>query len=242
LKSSEPFEETDPRLKKKYFTQGTFTRSVITFVLRIIFNIIAKMEFNGVENIPRQGAAIVAANHMTNFDVIPMQLASPRLIFYMGKAELFKNPIIDWIFRRLGGFPVYRGAHDDWAMDHARKILDLNEVLGMFPEGTRSKGRGLRTAKTGVARLSIEKNVPIIPMAVIGTEKITKKFPKRTKVIINIGKPIRPYENETALNLTDRVMFALADMLPDELRGVYSLRHPDFRSQHSFPQEINKDN
>ena len=242
MKSSEPLKENDPRLEKKYFTQGTLTRSIITFIFRIIFNIIADMEFNGTENIPRQGAAIIAANHMTNFDVFPMQFASSRLIFYMGKAELFKNPIIDWIFRRLGGFPVYRGAHDGWAMDHARKILDLKQVLGMFPEGTRSKGSGLRTAKTGVARLSIEKNVPITPMAVIGTEKITENFPKRTKVIINIGKPIRPHENETSLNLTDRVMFALADMLPDELKGVYSLRHPDFGTQHGFPQKRNKDN
>lgn len=231
MQSSEFPEGIDPRLEKNYFTQGTFVRKVITFFLRVLFSIITKMNFIGAENIPRQGAAIIAANHMTNFDVIPMQLASPRLIFYMGKAELFQNPVIDWIFRRLGGFPVYRGSHDEWAMNHARKVLNKGQLLGMFPEGTRSKGRGLRTAKTGAARLAIEKNVPIIPMAVIGTEKITRKFPHRTDVVIKIGKPLRPKAYETPLNLTDRVMYALADMLPDELKGVYSYRHPDFESQ-----------
>ncbi|MFH1906892.1 MAG: lysophospholipid acyltransferase family protein [Chloroflexota bacterium] len=80
----------------------------------------------------------------------------------MGKAELFKNPLIDQFFRNLGGFPVYRGERDEWAIRHAGKLLRHGQVLGMFPEGTRSHGRGLKVAKTGAVRLVLSVNCPIL--------------------------------------------------------------------------------
>jgi len=140
----------------------------------------------------------------------------------MAKAELHRNPILDAVLRPLGSFPVERGAHDEWALRHAQMVLEHGQVLGIFPEGTRSRGSGLRSARTGAARLAIAMSCPVVPLAVEGTQCIFHDFPKRTLVGITVGQPIFPLHGETALALTDRVMFTLAEMLPAELRGVYA--------------------
>jgi 1-acyl-sn-glycerol-3-phosphate acyltransferase len=132
---------------------------------------------------------------------------------------------MDAFLRQLGAFPVKRGERDEWALNHAREVLDKGQVLAMFPEGTRSQGRGLRPAKTGAARFALDANCPILPVAVSGTEKMLEQFPKRSQVVIQVGEPIYPQEGENALALTDRLMFTLAEMLPVELRGVYA-EHP----------------
>jgi len=181
-----------------------------------------KYDMKGVENLPREGAVILVANHVTNFDVFPMQFSIPRVIFFMAKAELMKNPIMDVLLRNLSAFPVNRGEKDQWSMDHALKVLRRGQVLGMFPEGKRSQGRGLSVAKTGSARLALEANCPILPMTILGSDRFFKKFPYRTKVQITILPPMYPKENETPLALTDRLMFTLAQALPAELRGVYA--------------------
>ena len=158
---------------------------------------------------------------MTNFDVFPIQFSVPRPIFFMGKAELFKNPLLDPFLRNLSGFPVNRGEKDDWAMRHAAKVLKHGQTLGMFPEGKRSKGKGLAVAKTGTARLAIEASCPILPMAVVGSDRFFKRFPRRTRVQIRLLAPLLPKPGETLLALTDRLMFTLAQGLPQEMRGVY---------------------
>jgi 1-acyl-sn-glycerol-3-phosphate acyltransferase len=218
----------DPRDKKTYYFQMNPFRRVVTAVLYALFNLVGRLEVKGVENLPDSGAVVLAANHMTNFDVFPLQFALPRPIFYMGKEELFRNPLLDWILRRLGGFPVYRGAKDAWAIRHSEKVLEHGQVLGIFPEGTRNKGAGLRPAKTGAARLAQTAACPIVPVAIHGTQYLLKGFPRRTKVTITIGAPLYVDENETTLSLTDRMMFALADLLPPEARGAYRYRPPGF--------------
>ena len=180
-----------------------------------------KMEVGGLENVPHQGPVILAANHVTNFDVFPMQFALPRPIFFMGKAELFKNPIMDVLLRNLSGFPVNRGEKDAWAMRHAAKVLNYGQTLGMFPEGKRSKGGGLSVAKTGAARLAIEANCPILPMTITGSNQFFKRFPRQTHVQIRLLPALWPMVGENPLALTDRLMFTLAQNLPEDMRGVY---------------------
>ena len=167
---------------------------------------------------------IVAANHVTNFDVFPMQISLPRPIFYMAKDSLFKNPIAALALRNVGAFPVDRklGGKDEWAMDHARKVLDNGLTLGMFPEGTRSRGNGLGLAKTGVARFAIEKQVPVIPMAITGSDKFFRELPKRNPVRVEMCPPLFPDPGETSIAFTDRIMFCMAANLPEEMRGVYA--------------------
>ena len=169
-----------------------------------------------------QGPAVVAANHVTNFDVFPMQFALPRPIFFMGKAELFRFFAMDAALRNLGAFPVNRGEKDPWALAHAAQVLRYVQILGMFPEGRRSQGRGLGVAKTGAARLAIEADCPLVPMAIVGTDRFFRRFPLRAHVTITLLPPLIPNHGETPLALTDRLMFALASALPEEMRGVYA--------------------
>lgn len=212
----------DPRDKKKFYFADTPQRRALVAFARVLFLPFLKHEVTGLEHLPREGAVILAANHVTNFDVFPMQFSIPRVIFYMAKAELFKNPVMDLLVRNLGGFPVQRGEKDQWAMDHAFKILRHGQTLGMFPEGTRSRGGGLKVAKTGTAKLSIEAGCPILPMAIVGSDKFFEQFPRRARVHIQVLPPILPKPGESPLALTDRLMFMLARALPKEMRGVYT--------------------
>lgn len=220
--------EPDPREKKKYYFTDTTQRRILMTLVRSIFVPILKLDVQGLGNLPPEGAAILVANHVTNFDVFPMQFALPRVIFFMGKADLFKNPIMDVLIRNLSGFPVNRGEKDLWAMNHALKVLRHGQVLGMFPEGARSKGRGLSVAKTGSARLAIEAGCPIVPMTILGSDRFFRRFPRRTRVLISILPPLTPEHGENPLALTDRMMFTLARALPEEMRGVYAELPPGF--------------
>ena len=94
-------------------------------------------------------------------------------------------------------------------------------IIVMFPEGTRSYGKGLGIAKTGTARLALSAQCPVVPAAIFGTQHMLKKFPQRTSIHISIGKPLFPEVNESQYTLTTRIMLRIAEMLPIEARGAY---------------------
>jgi len=219
---------SDPRDHKKYYFHETRTRRVTVAILQAFAWCVMKIEVRDVENLPSEGAVVLASNHVTNFDILPMQLSIPRVLFYMAKEELMRNPIMEHVLRKGGVFPIYRGKKDQWALRHAEKVLEHGQVLALYPEGTRSKGRGLRQAKTGTARFAQKANCPIVPMAINGTLRIFEHFPRRTVVSVRLGEPIYPQAGEGPIALTDRVMFSLAEMLPPELRGVYAKKPEGF--------------
>ena len=212
----------DPRDNKRYFYDFTIFRQLVTPVLQALFWLFSDLKVTGLELLPKQGAMILAANHLTNFDVFPLQFAIPRPIFYMAKAELHANPLLDIILRPLGSFPVNRGANDQWAISHSHRVLENGQALGLFPEGKRSMGKGLRIAKTGAARIAAAMNCPVVPVALDGTQRMFKQFPRRNQVVIKIGAPIYPDPDISPLEFTDKIMFSLAEMLPPESRGVYA--------------------
>lgn len=214
--------QDDYREQKRFYFYATLFRKMVVAALQLIFRMIMKMDVQGLENFPPDGSVVVACNHVTSFDVFPMQLCLPRPIFFMAKAELFKFLPMDWALRNLGAFPVHRGEKDGWAMRHAYKVLERGQALGMFPEGTRNKSRGLGVAKTGTAKLAIESQSPIMPMVIIGSDQFFTRFPHRTPVTIKILPPILPGSGETPLALTDRLMFSMAHALPENMRGVYA--------------------
>jgi 1-acyl-sn-glycerol-3-phosphate acyltransferase len=224
-------QESDPRDRKQYYFDDTPFRRFMVTLLTGLSRPFMKLDVNGLEYLPLEGAVVLAANHVTNFDVFPMQISLPRPIFYMGKAELFKVGILDAAFRRMGAFPVHRGEKDQWAMRHAARVLEHGQVLGMFPEGTRSQGRGLGVAKTGAARLAIDAHCPIMPMALLGSDRFFRQFPRPTSLTVSLLPPILPTADDTPLSLTDRVMFSLASALPADMRGVYSELPKGFRIQ-----------
>ncbi len=213
--------EFDPRDRETYVFHATPLRRFTVALARAVLRPFMRLEVHGLACVPASGAFVLACNHVSNVDVFAMQLSTPRTIFFMGKAELFRFAPLAAIFRNFGAFPVYRGEKDAWAMRHARKVLDAGQVLGMFPEGHRSKGKGLGPAKTGSARLAIEASCPIVPMAVTGTDQVLRAFPRRANVPVSFLEPMRAEPAETPEELTDRVMSRIAAALPPDMRGMY---------------------
>ena len=148
----------------------------------------------------------------------------------MGKEELFRNPL-----HGLGAAPAGRlsGVPRASAMSGRcgtpEQVLEHGQVLGMFPEGTRSQGQGpaarQRPAQPG---WHWQAKCPILPVALHGPQYMFRRFPKRTTVRMRFGDPICPEDGDTPLSLTDRLMFALAELLPPEARGAYRYRPAGF--------------
>ncbi len=211
----------DPRERQFFPLEETLPHRILWPVLAAMFRGIARLDVQGLENLPADGPVVLAANHMTNFDVFALQFGLPRPLFYMAKVELFRLSLLDVTVRWLGGFPVVRGGGDQWALRHARRLLENGQVVVMFPEGTRNKGQGLRRGKTGAARLALAAQCPVVPLALNGTQRMFNRFPGRTRITMRLGAPVYAQKGEDAEALTERVMQSIAANLPPDLRGVY---------------------
>ena len=164
---------------------------ILAIVLRCLFKLFFKAEIIGKENIPKDGAVILAANHMSNFDPPFLGSYSTRPVHYMAKIELFKNKIFAAIISALYAFPVKRGAADKNAIKHATTLLKNNEVLGIFPEGTRSKTGEVGKGEVGVALLAAMTKATVVPVAIIGTNKMFSEDEKFPRLKLIFGEPIK---------------------------------------------------
>ena len=165
--------------------------SYLAVVLRCCFKIFFKAEVVGRENVPKEGAVILAANHISNFDPPLLGSFSPRPVHFMAKIELFQNKIFAKIISSLYAFPVKRGTADKGAIKNAVNILKNNEVVGIFPEGTRSKTGEVGKGEVGVALLASMTGATVLPVAIEGTNEMfseNKTFPKLKLVF---GEPIK---------------------------------------------------
>lgn len=163
---------------------------LVKTVSQLIFKLLFRAEVIGAENLPSQGAVILAANHMSNFDPPFLGCFMSRPVCYMAKTELFKNPIFGAAIRACHAFPVKRGAADRGAIKAALTALEAGKCLGLFPEGTRSRTGEIKKAEAGLGLIAAMSKAAVVPAAIIGTHKIfstDEKFP-RLKLIC--GKPM----------------------------------------------------
>ncbi len=161
--------------------------AVCEILIRILFHV----EIYGRENIPKAGDYMLVANHRTNFDPLFVVAGVKRnQVCFMAKAELFSNGFQRWLFKHLGAFPVERGKGDSGALDWAQTVVREGKILGMFPEGTRSKdGKPLRP-KSGAAMIAMQTGTDVLPCAVCFGPEL--KF--RTRVVIRYGKLLQNSE------------------------------------------------
>ena len=160
-----------------------FIRVFSKVALKVAF----KMEYEGLENIPEGGGYLVCANHRTMLDPFFFAFQFKPQLFFMAKAELFRNKLFAMFFRALGSFPVERGTGDSGALDYAMDILRDGKVLAMFPEGTRSKTGVPLRPKSGAALVAIKTRSDVLPIGISFDNPI--RF--RRKITIRIGKLIR---------------------------------------------------
>jgi 1-acyl-sn-glycerol-3-phosphate acyltransferase len=157
-----------------------------------IFKVVIPYKLNNKEKMPDTGRVIICSNHVTMKDPVLLALCFKRQVYYMAKAELFKNKFVSFIIRGLGAFPVVRGAGDTAAMDTAKNILESEKVLGIFLEGTRSKDGSFGKPHSGAVLLAHQNNAPILPMCITAKGgKIPHSF---HKVVISCGDLIMPEE------------------------------------------------
>ncbi|MEH6945889.1 lysophospholipid acyltransferase family protein [Bacillus sp. JJ634] len=157
-----------------------FARNVVKIILTPIFRI----QTVGRESFPKDGGVLICANHIDNLDPPVVGITSPRDIHFMAKEELFHAPILKQLLPNINAFPVKRGLSDKGALKMGLKILKDGEVLGLFPEGTRSKTGELGKGLAGAGFFALRTNAVVVPCAIIGPYKPFRKL----KVVY--GKPV----------------------------------------------------
>lgn len=181
-----------------------------------------RVRIDGAEAIPAAGPCILAANHESLIDPWILGLATPRPIRYMAKSELWRYPILRTVMNAFGTFPIERGGGDTAALGVAGRLLGEGQVLGIFPQGTCLPYR-VRRWHSGAARLALATGSPLVPVALVGTEKALR--PHRLKVgrpriRVLVGRPFEVARQRPTIvagkALTKRLEDAIA-----ELRAPY---------------------
>jgi 1-acyl-sn-glycerol-3-phosphate acyltransferase len=198
-------------------------------LLRVLFFLLTRLEVKGKENIPRQGPVLVVANHINFNDPPLLGISLGRIAIFMAKEELFRSRFVAYFVTGFGSFPVHRGKLDRKAMQRAEQVLADGQALVMFPEATRSKSARLQPAFPGSALIALRRSVPIIPVGIIGTERLRGAgwILRRPHITVNIGRPFYLPSADTKLTKaelaehTNFIMERIAELLPPKYRGVY---------------------
>ncbi|MEU1621187.1 lysophospholipid acyltransferase family protein [Streptomyces sp. NPDC008238] len=204
-------------------------------LLRVLF----RPRIEGMENIPEEGAAIVAGNHLSFSDHFLMPAILPRRITFLAKAEYFtgtglKGRLTAAFFHSIGQIPVDRsgGKAGESAIREGMKVLAKGELLGIYPEGTRSHDGRLYKGKVGVATMAIRAGVPVVPCAMIGTYEIQpagRRLPRIKPVTIRFGEPLEfsrfegmDNERYVVRSATDEIMYAILSLSGQEYVDRYA--------------------
>jgi 1-acyl-sn-glycerol-3-phosphate acyltransferase len=171
-------------------------------IAHILVYLLARVCFRlrviGSEYVPQGGGAIIAANHVSYLDIPLLGCALKRRADFVGKAELFKNPVVGFLFRRLGGFPVKRDGIDRLAIAEAVRRLKAGRLVVFYPEGTRSVDGQLQRPKSGIGMVAARAKVPIIPVLIEGTGQVLPRQRRGFKfhpVLIKFGPPVDPFDS-----------------------------------------------
>jgi 1-acyl-sn-glycerol-3-phosphate acyltransferase len=208
-------------------------KAVLTPVLRVLY----RVRVEGRANVPRHGPVILAANHRSFMDSIFLPLVLPRRMTFVAKAEYFDDPKTAWFFRAVGQIPIRRegGSASERALASATDVLERGRVFGIYPEGTRTRDGYLHKGHTGVARLALRTDAPLVPVGMIGTDEVqpaNRKLPRCFRTItVRFGSPIdlahytaRADDHLALRQLTDEVMFEIHALSGYEYVDTYATK------------------
>lgn len=208
-------------------------------VLGPLISTVFRPTIEGAHHVPAEGPVIVVCNHLSFVDSIFLPLAVPRRMSYLAKSDYFtgtglRGAIVRWFFTSAGQLPIDRagGKASEASLNTGLQVLSEGRVLGLYPEGTRSPDGRLYRGRTGVARMVLEAHVPVIPAAVIGTDKVMalgQKLPKVAKVSVRIGEPLdfsrfEGMEGDRFVlrSITDEIMYRINQLSGQEYVDVYA--------------------
>lgn len=189
----------------------------VRWIGTIVRNVNYKVEYTGLENIPDGGGYIIASNHITALDPLYIMLAFKKsLVHFMAKKELFKIPVVGWVIKHCCAFPVARGTGDKLALSFAGRIPQQGFILGIFPEGTRSKDGKIGKGKRGVTQVVAVAKCDVLPVSIYNEDGLKK----RSRITVRFGKPIK-YEQfgfddeptrQQQLDATELIMNTISQM------------------------------
>ena len=209
------------------------------FLLGPILKAIFRPWVRGMENIPTTGPVILASNHLSFSDSIFLPLQTRRPVVFLAKSEYFtgkgiKGALTRWFFKATGQLPIDRsgGKASEASLNTGLRVLGQGQVLGIYPEGTRSPDGRLFRGRTGIARMALESKVPVIPVAMIDTEKVQpigRKLPRIRRIGIIVGEPLDfsrfdGMEGDRVIlrAVTDEIMYELMKLSGQEYIDVYA--------------------
>jgi 1-acyl-sn-glycerol-3-phosphate acyltransferase len=216
---------------------------VFKAILKPLLLLIYGIRVEGLENVPRKGGAIIAANHVSFLDsfFIPLVIRWRR-VTYLAKADYFKSKKTAWFFRSAGQIPCERegGKKSQQSLEIALDVLADGNLLGIYPEGTRSPDGRLHRGRTGVARLAIAAGAAVIPCGLVGTDDVmpkNRKFPRllnrgrRIEVIVRFGKPLdfsryagQERDRFVLRSITDEIVYEIMQLSGQEYVDEYASR------------------
>ena len=195
--------------------------------IRTIVLALVHIRVEGRENLPKNGPYILVSNHINWKDPPLISISLDLSVRYMAKIQAFSYPLLGYIVRATGAFPVRRGEGDRRALVTALRVLAGGQVLGFFPEGHRSESGALLRGKPGVGFLASRAgDIPLVPIAMIGTKQPLLRLIFGGHAVLRVGRPFRlvelsDEERRDEQAMTDAVMRRIAALLPDEMRGAY---------------------
>jgi len=209
---------------------------IARFVLRPLFLLALRPTVVGRQNVPATGPFIIASNHLSFIDSMVIPLMAPRRVGYLAKAEYFTGTgISGWLtrtlFTALGALPVERETHRaaQAALDTAMTVLNAGGGFGIYPEGTRSRDGRLARGKTGVGWLALTADCPVVPVAVVGTDRVQPigaSWPRPHHVSVIFGAPLtfpelkgKAGNGKARREVTDTIMEAIAELSGQEKAG-----------------------
>jgi 1-acyl-sn-glycerol-3-phosphate acyltransferase len=199
-------------------------------IVNVLLHLLVRREYVGLENFPDEPPYILVTNHLSVFDTPLLLTACPHTIRALAAAKYKRNPVYGPLIAMMGSIWVRRGEVDRRALREALDVLKGGGVLGMAPEGTRARGTyALQKGKSGPAYLATRADVPLVPAGLTGTEQIKDNLTRlrRTPVRVVVGKPFRlpgsgRVRGQKLHEYTDLIMRHIAELLPEEYRGVYA--------------------
>ena len=191
-------------------------------VVHPVFTTLWRVELQGTDRIPETSAIVLAANHESVLDGFFLALATRRQLRFMAKAELFGYPVLKHLMTALGAFPVLRNADEGRAVARGVELLEGGEAIAIFPQGTAIPYRN-RPYRRGAARLALAAGAPIVPVALINTEKAMRPYRFRIgfpRVLIVAGEPIAVARQAPSLEAVAELTARLEEAI-EELRSPF---------------------
>src|SRR5690349_22005453 len=168
-----------------------FVYLIVRGVLQPFLLVYFRLSRMGRGNVPKTGGVLLAPNHRSFLDPFAIGASIRRPIYFMAKQEMFTSRFRSWALNCVGAFPIRRGESDEEAMETSRELIRQGKIVVVFPEGTRRKTGSLGEAKRGVGRLALETGAPVVPIAVIGSERARRGWRVRPVTVrLRIGRPL----------------------------------------------------